>query len=225
MGAVIVLEVPPPLKGLMLQVKGAASVIARGELIPAFDYQCPLMSLPLAFKTRPDTIPAGVPYLVADQERVKAWSARLPSSGRLRVGMNWHGNPEFRGDQVRSMTLDQFAPLLATPGVDFFCLNPGISSGDANRLAAMPNVFHIAAEFSDFSDTAAVMADLDVIVTTDTSVAHLAGALGRPLWIMLSYVPDWRFGLDAESNRWYPTARLFRQPAAGDWGAVLNRRA
>jgi ADP-heptose:LPS heptosyltransferase len=84
-------------------------------------------------------------------------------------------------------------------------------------------VFHIAAEFSDFSDTAAVMADLDVIVTTDTSVAHLAGALGRPLWIMLSYVPDWRFGLDAESNRWYPTARLFRQPAAGDWGAVLNQ--
>ena len=223
-GARIVLEVPTTLKGLMSQVEGVATVVASGEPIPAFDYHCPLMSLPLALGTEFETIPAQVPYLTAAPDQVRRWAARLPptSADRPRVGINWCGNPAFRDDRIRSMTLDQFAPVLATVGIDFISLNPGIRSEDAHRLAGQPNVSHIGADFRDFADTAAVIANLDLVISTCTSIAHLAGALGRPLWTMLAHAPDWRWALDAETSRWYPTARLFRQPSPGDWAGMVE---
>jgi len=223
-GARVVLEVPPPLKALMSRVEGAARVVASGEPVSSFDYHCPLMSLPLAMGTEPDTIPAHVPYLTAAPDDVATWATRLPSvsDGRLRVGINWCGNPAFRDDRNRSMTLDGIMPLLDVPGIDFVTLNPGIHPQDARRLSAIPHVSHVAAGFRDFSDTAAVAASLDLVVTTDTAIAHLAGAMARSLWIMLAAAPDWRYALDAGRNRWYPTARLFRQIVPGDWSPVVE---
>lgn len=221
-GARVIVDVPPPLQRLMSQVDGAAIVAASGKPLPPFDFHCPLMSLPLAFGTEPSTIPADVPYLAAAPERVAAWVARLPTGGGLRVGVNWCGNPVFADDRRRSMKLDQFAPILMTSGVDFVSLNPGIRHEDAARLAAMPHVSHLASEFRDFADTAAVIAGLDLILTTDTAIAHLAGAMAKPVWIMVSSSPDWRWAGDGETTRWYPTVRLFRQPAPGNWARVLE---
>ena len=222
-GARVILDVPPPLQRLLSQVDGAALVAASGELLPPFDFHCPLMSLPLAFGTGPGTIPADVPYLTAAPERAAAWAARLPAAGGLRVGVNWCGNPAFADDRRRSMKLDQFAPVLKLAGVDFVSLNPGIRHEDAARLAGMPHVSHLASDFRDFADTAAVIAGIDLILTTDTAIAHLAGAMAKPVWIMVSSSPDWRWAGEGETTRWYPTARLFRQPVPGDWAAVLEK--
>jgi hypothetical protein len=223
MGARVILEVQPPLKPLMSRIEGAAAVVATGEPLAAFDYHCPLMSLPLAFGTVPGTIPAQVPNLSAAPERVAAWATRLPIAGRLRVGVNWCGNPAFPEDRKRSMTLDAVASLLTVSGVDFVSLNPGIRREDAARLTSLPSVRHLASEFRNFADTAAAIAALDLVLTTDTAIAHLAGAMAKPVWVMVSSAPDWRWAGDGETTPWYPTARLFRQPAPGTWGAVVER--
>jgi tetratricopeptide (TPR) repeat protein len=222
-GARIVLQVQAALKPLLARCAGATIVVARGEPLPAFDCHCPVMSLPYALKAERATIPAEVPYIHAPPERVAHWRPRLPQMRGLRVGIVWCGNPAFKEDHRRSLKFDLIDPILTNPDICFVSLNPGIAERDLTRLAGRSNVVHVGSEFRDFADTAAVIAQLDLVITSDTSVAHLAGAMGRPVWIMLGFAPDWRFAHDREQSAWYPTARLFRQSAPGAWAGVVER--
>jgi tetratricopeptide (TPR) repeat protein len=222
-GARIVLQVHAALKPLLTGLEGAARVVARGEPLPAFDCHCPVMSLAYAMKTEPATIPAEVPYIHAPGDRTSHWRGRFPQTTALRVGIVWCGNPAFKEDRRRSLKFLQVAPILTTADVFFVSLNPGISECDRRAIAGHSNLRHLGSELRDFADTAAVIAQLDLVITSDTSVAHLAGAMGRPVWIMLGFAPDWRFAHDREQSSWYPTARLFRQSAPGDWAGVIER--
>jgi len=222
-GARVVLQVHAALKPLLAGLEGAALVVARGEPLPAFDCQCPVMSLPYAMKTELATIPAELPYIHAPADRVSYWRARLPQTTALRVGIVWCGNPAFKEDRRRSLKFAQIEPILATTDVFFISFNPGIGERERTAMAGHSNVLHLGSELRDFADTAAVIAQLDLVITSDTSVAHLAGAMGRPVWIMLGFAPDWRFAHDREQSSWYPTARLFRQSAPGDWADVIER--
>jgi tetratricopeptide (TPR) repeat protein len=222
-GARVVLEVPPPLKALLSELAGAALVVGRGEELPAFDCHCPLLSLPLAFKTRLETIPATVPYLSAAQDRVLNWKSRLPQAGLRRVGIAWAGNSNFKGDQTRSIGLARLAPLLAVAGAQLVSLQKDLRDGDRDILRSNPQIIHLGDAINDFADTAAVMAELDLVISSDTSVAHLAGALGKPVWVLLQYVADWRWLRERSDNPWYPTARLFRQPRIDNWESVVGQ--
>jgi tetratricopeptide (TPR) repeat protein len=222
-GARVLLEVPQPLRDLFASVAGASAVVARGDPLPDFDCHCPLASVPLALNTIMTTIPATVPYLSVPQEQVAKWRPALPSTSRRRVGFAWAGNPMFKGDQTRSVGLAPFLPLLTTAGIDFVSLQKDLRDGDRELLATCPGVTHLGDAIADFADTAAIMASLDLVISTDTSVAHLAGALGKPVWILLQHVADWRWLLDRTDSPWYPTARLFRQPEDGDWDSVVRR--
>ncbi len=223
-GARVLLEVGADLVPLFRGLPGVERVIARGDALPAFDWQCPLLSLPRAFATRLETIPAAVPYLTADPARAAAWRERLAGDG-LAVGLVWAGNPQFAGDRERSPGLAALAPLLAVPGCRYFGLQLGPGHDELAGRAMPPSFTDLAPEIRDFADTAAIMASLDLVVSSCTAPAHLAGALGVPLWVLLSHAPDWRWLLDRADSPWYPTARLFRQPRPGDWNAVAEEAA
>jgi tetratricopeptide (TPR) repeat protein len=222
-GAKVVLEVQPELVPLLKQVEGAASVVPRGQPLPAFDVHCPLGSLPLALKTEPATVPAEIPYVKADETRIAKWRARIGGGDRPKVAVAWSGNVRHSNDRNRSIALSQLAPLWSTDRVRFFGIQRELRSQDSNLLAGEARVTPVGSELDDFADTAAVLALVDLVITVDTSVAHLAGAMGRPVWILLPFSPDWRWALEGESSRWYPSARLFRQPALGDWASVVER--
>jgi tetratricopeptide (TPR) repeat protein len=221
-GAGVVLEVQPALQPLLAGIEGATRVIARGESLPAFDVHCHLGSLPLALKTEPATIPAAIPYLSPDTQRLAKWGARLEALERPRVAIAWSGSAQHSNDQNRSIPFSRLAPLLAAASAQFISIQHDVRAEETVALAADPRVIVIGDELADFADTAAVAALADLVITVDTSVAHLAGALGRPVWILLPFAPDWRWGLEGDSSAWYPTARLFRQPAPGDWDGVLT---
>jgi Tfp pilus assembly protein PilF len=221
-GAKVVLEVQRPLHALLDGMAGVSTTVCRGDALPEFDLHCPLPSLPLAFATTLDSMPAQVPYLSAPAERIAAWQARLPS-GAPRVGLAWSGNPRHKNDRDRSVAFASLAPLIAGSGMNFVSLQKDPRETDTHALRQCANVVHVAAELHDFADTAAVISLLDLVITVDTSVAHLAGALGKPVWILLPTTVDWRWLLDREDSPWYPTARLFRQIRIGDWGAVIAR--
>jgi tetratricopeptide (TPR) repeat protein len=218
----VILEVPAQLTALFARVPGPASIIPRGAKLPDFDCHCPLASLPLAFKTRLDTIPAAMPYLSAAEERLAKWRARLPSAGRRRVGVVWAGSPKFKGDQTRSIGFARLSPLLSLAGIEFFSLQKDLRPGDREAMQAYPQLTHLGDAIEDFADTAAIISLLDLVIGSDTSVVHLVGALGKPIWILLQYAADWRWLLDRSDNPWYPTARLFRQPVSGDWASVIE---
>jgi tetratricopeptide (TPR) repeat protein len=220
-GAKVVLEVHAELKALMARHAAGAVVIGRGEPRPAHDVHCPLGSLPLAFKTTPATVPAAIPYLAADPERVARWRPRLEQHGARRVALVWAGNPAHVNDRNRSLPLATLAPLLAHDCVRFVSLQRDLRAGDAERLAATP-VLGLGPELEDFDDTAAVLAQCDLMISVDTSVAHLAGALGRPLWVLLPFASDWRWTVGDERSPWYPSARLYRQPQPGAWESVVS---
>jgi tetratricopeptide (TPR) repeat protein len=222
-GAKVVLEVQPQLKVLLGQIEGAAAVVARGEALPAFDVHCPLGSLPLALKTEPATIPSLDRYLGADEAHMAKWRARLECLGAPRIALAWSGNPQHVNDRNRSIPLSVFAPLWTTGAMHFVSVQRELRDGDAELLAREPRVTQLGTELDDFADTAAVLALVDLVITVDTSVAHLAGAMGRPVYILVPFSPDWRWTLAGESSRWYPTARLFRQPSVGDWASVIDR--
>lgn len=224
-GGRVVLEVQPSLLPLMAGVVGPAQVIARGDPLPPFDLECPLMSLPRAFGTVVDDVPATVPYLRADPARVAVWRERLAAGEGLRVGLVWAGNPRFPGDDQRSPRLAGLRGLLDVPGCRFHGLQMGPGRADLTQ-AALPDGFSdLAPEIADFADTAAIMANLDLVVSSCTGPAHLAGALGVPLWLALPLSADWRWMADRDDSPWYPTARLFRQPTPGDWRSVAGRMA
>jgi tetratricopeptide (TPR) repeat protein len=220
-GAKVVLEVHLELKALMARLSGPAAVIGRGEPRPAHDFQCPLGSLPLALKTGLETVPGELPYLAPDPERVARWRPRLEAHGAPRVALVWAGNAAHANDRNRSLPLATLAPLLAHEGARFVSLQRDPRAGDAERLAAAP-VLNLGPELEDFDDTAAVLAQCDLVISVDTSVAHLAGALGRPLWVLLPFASDWRWTAGGERSPWYPSARLFRQPQPGNWDGVVS---
>ncbi|HVY57722.1 MAG TPA: tetratricopeptide repeat-containing glycosyltransferase family protein [Xanthobacteraceae bacterium] len=224
-GARVVLGVPPALKTLLARVDGVAAVVSQGDPMPPVDLQYPMASLPLAFATDLDTIPLNIPYLSVRDEETSRWCERLPQ-GRPRVGLVWSGSRTHTNDHNRSLRLRQLAPLLQLlqhAGMTFVGLQQDIREIDLADLRGWPAALALGREFRDFTDTAAIVSLLDLVVCVDTSVAHLAGALGRPVWVLLPFVPDWRWLLDRDDSPWYPTARLFRQPRLGDWDSVVAR--
>lgn len=223
-GARVVMEAPAPLAVLLASLRGVAAVVVAGEPLPPFDLHCPVMSLPHAFRTTQATIPDSVPYLAPPPDRVTRWAVRLGPPDGPRVGIAWAGNPAQANDRNRSLRFDQLGPLLLT-GIRWVSLQKDVRSGDRAALAAMPQLARFEDELRDFADTAALIGQLDLVVTVDTSVAHLAGALGKQTWVMLSKPTDWHYPLTGDASPWYPTMRLFRQPRPGDWASVVGRIA
>jgi Glycosyltransferase family 9 (heptosyltransferase) len=223
-GAKVVCEVQPQLLPLLAQLQNAqdVTIIAKGEPLPAFDLHCPLLSLPLAFGTQPETIPAAVPYLAAPEQRLAEWRDRLPPGGP-RAGFVWSGQPSHKNDANRSIPLARLAALFDDPRLRCFSLQSGLRDADSEALRGLPNLVHLGGEFRDFADTAAVIALLDVVVSVDTAVAHLAGAMGKPVVILVPHAADFRWLRGRDDSPWYPTAKLFRQPAFGDWDSVIVR--
>ncbi|HUN69070.1 MAG TPA: hypothetical protein VMU46_09745, partial [Burkholderiales bacterium] len=221
-GARVILEVQPALKSLLSDIHGADGVVSRGEPLPEFDFQLPMLSLPLAFGTRLETIPATVPYLRPAIAKVKVWKDRLGQNSGLNVGIAWSGSPNYRDNHNRSMALSKLIAL-ANPNVRLISLMKEVPPGDEDALRANTQIRHFGRELEDFSDTAALVSLMDLVISTDTSIPHLAGALGKPVWILLQFVPDWRWLLDREDSPWYPTARLFRQTRIGDWDTVVEK--
>lgn len=220
-GARVIARVQAALRKLIATVDGVALCIDKTAPLPDFDMHCPLSSLPLAFGTTLDSIPSSIPYLTAPG-LPDAWRDRLGAGDRPRIGLVWSGNAAHLNDRNRSIRADLLAPLLARDAV-FVGLQTEIRESDKAALGERSNLILAGQSFADFTDTAAVVAALDLVITVDTSSAHLAGALGRPVWLLLPHVPDWRWLLDREDSPWYPTARLFRQDASRDWGAVIAR--
>ncbi|MBP2292087.1 tetratricopeptide repeat protein [Azospirillum rugosum] len=224
----VVFEVPPPLKGLFGPMPGV-TLVAGNDPLPPCDAQCPLMSLPRAFATTLETIPPPMPLMDAGPDRVERWRARIsndPAGGALRVGIVWAGNPSHKNDHNRSIPLHRLAPWLRIPGVRFYALQKDVRPADAAVLEALGDVVTpLGPDLRDWTDTAAALSALDLLVSVDTSVAHLAGTLGRPVWMLLPFAADWRWLRDREDSPWYPSMRLFRQPSAGDWDAVFARMA
>ena len=223
-GATVVLEVQPELTPLISSLGGAAQVIPRGAAPPPFDVHCPLGSLPLAMKTELEAVPAAIPYLCADPARIAQWSARIEALPRPRIAIAWSGNPAHDNDRNRSLGFERLAPLLAQPA-SFVSIQRDLRDADATQLAGERRVEHVGGGLADFSDTAAVLALCDLVISADTAPAHLAGALGRPLWVLVPFAPDWRWTPDGDTTPWYPTARLFRQTSLGDWDTVIARVA
>jgi hypothetical protein len=211
------------LSSLVARVEGVAGVVTSGDPLPAFDVHCPLGSLPRALGTEPTTIPGGGSYLHANAERLAKWRERVEQLAAPRIALAWSGSAAHANDRNRSLALSRLEQLLALDRPSFISIQRELRSGDADILARLPRLTHVGEDLHDFEDTAAVVALCDLVVAVDTSVVHLAGALGRPTWVMLPFWPDWRWMLDRTDSLWYPTVRLFRQTAPGDWDGVLAR--
>jgi tetratricopeptide (TPR) repeat protein len=226
-GARVVLVVQDPLHGLLSGLPGVSQCIpisaTKTIALPAFDIHCPMMSLPLAFGTTLDTIPSPTSYLPRPEKaRVQAWEDRLGPHDRLRVGLVWSGNPKHRNDHNRSLPLRALTRILDADAT-FVSLQKDPRPADKATLLERADIVDLTAHLTDFTETAALMTCLDLVITVDTSVAHLSGALGRPTWILLPYTPDYRWLLDRDDSPWYPTARLFRQSETREYATVLDR--
>jgi tetratricopeptide (TPR) repeat protein len=229
-GASVVFEVMPPLKALMKSMGDHARLIGRGEALPPVDFHCPLLSLPLAFDTQLATIPASTPYLAADAARIAFWAERLKGLRGLRVGIAWQGNPQVERliwARGRSMPLTALTPLAETSGVNLVSLQKGAGAEQLDTADFRDRIVDLGPEFDAgadaFLDSAAVMASLDLVITTDTAIAHLAGALRRPVWVALNVAADWRWLRERQDSPWYPGMRLFRQPDRHQgWEPVVN---
>jgi tetratricopeptide (TPR) repeat protein len=220
-GGGVLLECQPALVRLMRRLDHVEQVIAAGEPLLPFDQHCPLLSLPMVFDTALASIPADVPYLSADPRDAESWHARpLGGPPDIKVGLAWAGSNAHVNDRNRSLAPEQLRELLTVPGITFFSLQLGPRSGEAAQL---PGVRDLTADLHDFADTAALIASLDLVITVDTALAHLSGALGKRTWILLPTPGDFRWLLHRDDSPWYPTARLFRQPTPGDWATPLRR--
>jgi tetratricopeptide (TPR) repeat protein len=214
------LECQPELVTLLDKTPGVERIIPRGQPLPEFDMQIPLQSLPRVLKITLENIPNKVPYLNPPADRVERWAAKLAGETRLRVGLAWAGNQGAKGD-LRTRSIGVFAPLAAVEGVKFFSLQKG--DGSEQPPPAGMNLADFSGELSDFADTAALVRNLDLVVTVDTSIAHLAGALARPVWVLIPFMADFRWLHKRTDSPWYPTMRLFRQATFGDWPSVISR--
>ena len=221
-GAKVMLEVQPELKTLLSSIDGVSSVIARGEALSPFDAHCPVASMPLACRTSLANVPDDIPYLRAGDERVAKWRPRLEPVAQPRVALVWAGRAAHVNDRNRSIALAEFEPLLASGGVRFVSVQRELRPADAERLAGDSRILHVGDDLSDFAETAAVLTLCDLVICVDTSVAHLAGALGRPTFVLVPFQPDWRWTANRATSPWYPQIRLFRQPVPGDWKSAIR---
>lgn len=232
-GARVFLAVQPSLKRLLTGLPGVDMVVAQDERTPPYDFHCPLMSVPRALKLTLDTVPAKLPYLHADPVLVERWARRIGTrDGRLRVGLAWAGEARLGPDEIamnqkRSIPFARLAPLLDVPAVAFYSVQKGIQA--QQQLIDSPlrqRVSDFSDGFTDFAETAAMLTQIDLLITVDTAVAHLAGALGRPVWLLNRYDSCWRWLMERDDSPWYPEVmRIFRQPAWGDWDTVLAQAA
>jgi len=223
LGGRVVLEVYEPVLPLLSGLRGVERVIIRGQPVPSVDTHCSLLSLPMIFRTDLDSIPANIPYLRAPAERLAIWRRRLGPRTDLRIGIVWSGNPRHREDKRRSMSFQQFSRLIRPDArASYHVIQAEVRDSDKADLAACANVRDHSALLKDFGDTAALLSLLDVVVGVDTSVMHLAGALGVPGCLMLMDVADWRWLLARDDSPWYPSLQLFRQPKRYDWESVLE---
>jgi len=222
LGAKVVLEVEPPLVELFTTLEGVDEVVGKGKMLSDFDYHCPLLSLPLALKTVVATIPHDVPYLHVSRAKREQWTRHLSlSRDKPSVGIVWSGDPKHKNDHNRSICLESMLKFFSDK-LDWVCLQRDLLPEDCSLLEAVGIRDH-SAKLKDFSDTAGLISQLDLVISVDTSVAHLAGALGKPVWVLLPYVPDYRWMWDREDSPWYPSMRLFRQSTEGDWDKVISR--
>jgi len=224
LGAKVILETPQSLASLMGSLEGVSELVIKGEELPFFDYQCPILSLPLAFKTKLDTIPNSSRYINLDNHlnKVIEWKARLGSKFNPRVGLVWSGSPHHKNDHNRSLLLADILPFLPSQ-LEYISLQKEVREVDKLTLDSNPHILSFTGYLNDFVDTAALIDNLDLVISVDTSVAHLSGALGKKTLVLLPNMPDWRWLLDVEDSPWYPSMKLFRQPAAGDWSSVLDK--
>jgi tetratricopeptide (TPR) repeat protein len=220
-GATVILEVHPPLVGLLQRMPGITRAVGRGQPLPATDWRCPIMSLPFALGIELPTLAAPARYLSADPAKVKEWSEVLGPASKPRVGLVWSGNPNHGNDNNRSMRFEQIAALLSDR-FEFFTLQRDVRPEDQAALERDGRVRGFGHALKDFDDTAALCELMDVVVSVDTSAAHLAGALGRPVWVLVPAVPDWRWMRERRDSPWYPSARLYRQPALGRWDLTMD---
>jgi tetratricopeptide (TPR) repeat protein len=219
-GARVIFEVYEPLRELMDTLPGVAQFVTTGEPLPDFDMHCPLLSLPLALGAGSATIVSQTPYLRPSPQAVMDWNERLGPRHRPRIGLAWSGRPSHDNDHNRSMRLGSFLPPLAGFDATYVSLLQDVRADDAPVLQGS-DVLHFGKELKTYADTAALIANLDLVISVDTSVAHLAGALAKPLWILLPFTPDWRWLLDRDDSPWYPTAHLFRQDETRRWDTVM----
>ena len=222
-GGRVLLACPPSLVRLFRDVPGIDQIYPDGKNLPACDCHAPVMSLPCLFKTTLDTIPGGVPYLHADPAAHDLWRERLASCPDFKVGVVWRGNPQHVNDRNRSATATVFSSFFTRPEIAAVNLQKDAKDDELETLKAMPGpLFDAGPLLDDFADTAACIANLDLVIAVDTSVCHLAGALGKPVWTLVPFVHDWRWLTEREDTPWYPDMRLFRQPALGDWQTVAE---
>ena len=217
----VYVELPPPLLSLFKTLPGEYRWVELGRELPQTDVYCPLMSLPLAFKTELSTIPCKIPYLKAPSENALRWHQKLGAKVRPRVGVAWSGNPRHTNDRKRSIPLEIFSRLFDLP-FDFHVLQKGLDEPGLLYLKAFDQVSIHEEYLGDFSDTAALLQEMDLVISVDTSIVHLAGAIGKPVWVLLAYCPDHRWLLDRLDSPWYPSSKLFRQKQRGDWEEVLE---
>ncbi len=222
LGARVILELQKPLLGLLANLEGVAELVGKNDKLPPFDYHCPLLSLPLAFKTDMGSIPVPGNYLAANPGKIKEWSVKLGPKTRPRVGLVWSGSTTHKNDSNRSISLSDLVEHLPS-GFQYVCLQKEIREADRKTLEAHPEILQYSGDLKDFTETAALCELVDVVVSVDTVVVHLAGALGKPVWVLLPFNPDWRWLLDRDDSPWYPSAKLYRQASIGDWEGVFKR--
>jgi hypothetical protein len=220
LGAQVILETPAQLKTLLESLSGRFTIVEQGQPLPDFDLHCPVMSLPLAFKTTLATIPIHIPYLYANDQKRQIWRQRLGQKTQPRIGLTWSGSSSQQNDHNRSMPLKFLAPLLRLP-LEFHCLQNELRPDDAKQLSNYPTLRTHVSEILDFSDTAALISEMDLVISVCTANAHLAGALGKPVWILLSHVACYRWLQNRNDSPWYPTAALLRQAEPGNWTALV----
>ena len=221
-GARVLLQVQDALTALLRNLEGVAVVYPQQKAAPRADYQASLLSLPLAFHTQLQDIPCSTPYLHARRDLIERWQRWLPYTSQPRIGLAWSGSATHVRDHDRSLALETLAPLLGQ-AAQFISLQQTVRDSDLPVLQRHTSVVRVEERLHDFSDTAALIACCDLVISVDTAVAHLAGALGKPVWILLPFAPDWRWLLEREDSPWYPSARLFRQQTFGDWAGVVER--
>jgi hypothetical protein len=228
-GGTVLLECPVELMPLLSRCQGIDRLLARGDELPAFDVHAPLLSLPLLCRTTLTTIPARLTYLFADPDVVDHWRRDLASVSAFKIGIVWQGNPDYVNDRYRSIPLAEFEPLARVPGVRLYSLQKGKGTDQLRALAGRFEIVELVPELDaaggTFTETAAIMKNLDLVIGPDTAAVHLAGGLGVPVWVALMGRADWRWLRDRDDSPWYPTMRLFRQRQARNWKPVLERIA
>lgn len=222
LGAKVFMEVQAPLFNLLAQLDGIATIVVQGDKLPEFDFQCPLLSLPLAFKTDALTIPPATTLAKIDKEKLTYWEARLGEKTKPRVGICWRGNPAHKNDQNRSIVLSELIPYLPS-NCQYVSLQKEMSLVDQDALIQHGEIKNFGESIEDFTDTAALCELMDLVISVDTSVAHLAGTLEKSTWVLLPYSPDWRWLVDREDSPWYPSVKLYRQEKSNHWNKVFEQ--